>query len=396
MSRRILLISRCPPYPLHLGDRLIVGNLFAQLSKRGYLTDLLAFSDRASDLADLPHYRDQFRQVTLLPDPPRTALDYATRLRTPFPQRAAQAWSPPMWEAITTHLRQTRYDLIHLFGGVQVYEYRDLVRHLPNLIVPYESYSLFLQRQLAQTRSLRQRVALRLRLSMARRYERRMFEGFDAVVVLTEPDAAALRALAPDLPLKVIPNGVDLARFAPQKTTDGAHLLFVGNYEYAPNCDAALWLAREIFPSIKARLPHAELWLVGNAPPPDLRACAAADLHVTGHVPDLQPYYARAALFLSPLRFGAGIKNKVLEAMAMALPVIATPLSADGILPSDGLRLATTAAEFVAHACALLPNPTLRARLGAANRAVIEARYTWSAVADAYESLYAQLSRPAR
>jgi glycosyltransferase involved in cell wall biosynthesis len=396
MSRRVLLISRCPPYPLHLGDRLIVGNLFAQLSKRGYLTDLLAFSDRASDLADLPHYRDQFRQVTLLPDPPRTALDYAARLRAPFPQRAAQAWSPPMWEAIAAHLRQTRYDLIQLFGGVQVYEYRDLVRHLPNLIVPYESYSLFLQRQLAQTRSLRHRIALRLRLSMARRYERRMFEGFGAVVVLTEQDAAALRALAPDLPLKVIPNGVDLARFAPQKTTDGAHLLFVGNYEYAPNRDAALWLAREIFPSIKAHLPNAELWLVGNAPPPDLRACAAADLHVTGHVPDLQPYYARAALFLSPLRFGAGIKNKVLEAMAMALPVIATPLSADGIPPSEGLRLATTAAEFVAHACALLPDPTLRARLGAANRAVIKDGYTWSAVADAYESLYAQLSRSAR
>jgi glycosyltransferase involved in cell wall biosynthesis len=119
-------------------------------------------------------------------------------------------------------------------------------------------------------------------------------------------------------------------------------------------------------------------------------------LHVTGYVLDLQPYYARAALFLSPLRFGAGIKNKVLEAMAMGLPVIATPLSADGISPSEGLRLATTAAEFVAHACALLPDPVLRARLGAANRAVIEARYTWSAVADAYESLYAQLSRPAR
>lgn len=396
MSRHILLISRCPPYPLHLGDRLIVGNLFAQLRERGYSADLLAFSDRPSDLAELPRYRDQFQQVTLLPDPPRTALNYAMRLSAMFPQRATQAWSPQMWEAIAQQVRQKRYDIVHLFGGVQVYEYRNAIQHLPNLIVPYESYSLFLQRQLAQTRSPRQRIALRLRLSMARQYERRMFTGFGAVVVLTEQDAAALRALAPDLPLQVIPNGVDLARFVPQKTAEGAHLLFVGNYEYAPNCDAALWLAREIFPSIQARFSSAELWLVGNAPPPELRACASASIHVTGRVPDLQPYYARAALFISPLRFGAGIKNKVLEAMAMALPIVATPLSADGIASSDGVRLATTAAEFVEQACALLPDSALRARLGAANRAVIEARYTWSAVADAYESLYAQLSRRAR
>ncbi len=396
MSRRILLISRCPPYPLHLGDRLIVGNLFAELARRGYQTDLLAFSDRPTDLADVQHYRAHFREVTLLPDPPRTALDYALRLRQPFPERAEAAWSPPMWEAIQARLARKRYDLVHLFGGVQVYEYRQLVRNLPHLIVPYESYSLFLRRQLAQTRALRQKLALWLRLQMARRYEERMFEGYRAVVVLSDADAAALRALAPSLPLHVIPNGVDLARFAPEAPAQGANLLFVGNYEYAPNLDAALWLAREIFPRIKARVPHAELWLVGNAPPPALRALAAPDLHVTGRVAEVQPYYARAALFLAPLRYGVGIKNKVLEAMAMALPVIATPLSAEGIAPSEGVRLASNAAEFAEQAVALLADAPLRQQLGAANRSVIAARHTWAAVADAYEALYAQLSRPAR
>ncbi|MFQ3535832.1 MAG: glycosyltransferase family 4 protein [Aggregatilineales bacterium] len=395
MSRRILLISRCPPYPLHLGDRLIIGNLFAQLARRGCQTDLLAFSNRPTDLADIPHYRDHFRHVTLLPDPPRTALDYAVRLRQMFPTRAEQAWSPPMWEAIQARLRHERYDVIHVFGGVQVYEYRQLVCALPNLIVPYECYSLFLRRQLAQKGALRDKIALWLRLRMAQRYERHMFEGYRAVVVLTEADAAALRALAPTLPLHVIPNGVDLARFTPGEPTQGADLLFVGNYEYPPNVDAALWLARELFPLIKARCPQAELWLVGNAPPPALRTCAAPDVHITGHVPTLQPYYARAALFVAPLRFGAGIKNKVLEAMAMALPVIATPLSVDGIAPSEGVRLAEHAAEFVEQTCVLLADPSLRRQLGAANRAVIEARYTWSAVADAYEALYAGLSRPA-
>lgn len=393
MTRRILLISRCPPYPLHLGDRLIIGNLFAQLAKRGYVVDLLAFANRPTDHGEVFGYRASFGQITLLPEPRRSLPAYLRRLGQPFPQRADQAWSAPMWKAIQAHRRAATYDLIHLFGGVQVYEYRALVQDLPNLIVPYESYSLYLRRQAAQARTIGEKIMARLRLSMAQRYERQMFSGFDGVVVLTETDAAALRALSPDLPLHVIPNGVNLPQAAPNVPAQGAHLLFVGNYEYAPNLDAAVWLAREIFPLIKARLPHAELWLVGNAPPPALRACAAPDIHVTGHVPDLWSYYQRAALFLSPLRFGAGIKNKVLEAMAMALPIVATPLSMDGIAAAEGVRLAENAADFAEQSIALLADAALRMRLGAENRAVIAAHYTWSAVADAYESLYEQIIR---
>ncbi|MCE7946609.1 MAG: glycosyltransferase [Chloroflexi bacterium CFX4] len=391
MTRRILLISRCPPYPLHLGDRLIIGNLFAQLAQRGYVVDLLAFADRPTDHADTVNYQASFGQITLLPEPRRSLPAYLRRLGQPFPQCADQAWSAAMWQAIQDQRRAATYDLIHLFGGVQVYEYRALVQDLPNLIVPYESYSLYLRRQAMQARTIGEKLMARLRLSMAQRYERQMFSGFDGVVVLTEADAAALRALSPNLPLHVIPNGVNLPQAAPNVPTEGAHLLFVGNYEYAPNLDAALWLAREIFPLIKARLPHAELWLVGNAPPPVLRACAAPDIHVTGHVPSLTPYYERAALFLSPLRFGAGIKNKVLEAMAMALPVVATPLSVDGIAADEGVRLAESAAAFAEQSIMLLADAALRARLGAENRAVIAARYTWSAVADAYEVLYEQI-----
>jgi glycosyltransferase involved in cell wall biosynthesis len=393
MTRRILLISRCPPYPLHLGDRLIIGNLFAQLAQRGYRVDLLAFANRPTDYDELADYRASFGQITLLPEPRRSLFAYLRRLGQPFPQRADQAWSAPMWQAIQDQRRNATYDLIHLFGGVQVYEYRALVQDLPNLIVPYESYSLYLRRQAAQARTVGEKITARLRLSMAQRYERQMFNGFDGVVVLTEADAAALRALSPDLPLHIIPNGVNLPQPAPNMPTEGANLLFVGNYEYAPNLDAALWLAHEIFPLIKAHLPHAELWLVGNAPPPALHACAAPDIHVTGHVPSLTPYYQQAALFLSPLRFGAGIKNKVLEAMAMALPVVATPLSVDGIAVGEGVRLAESAPAFAEQSVTLLAEAALRARLGAENRAVIAARYTWSAVADVYAALYEQLIR---
>src|SRR5690606_36683295 len=122
--KTILLISRCPPYPIHLGDRLIIWHLARELSRRGYTIDLLAFANRPEDHAEIDHYRVFFRHITLIDEPRRS---YPKRLILPgarFPQRADQAWSPEMWRSIESHRAQNRYDAAHLFGGVQVYEFR--------------------------------------------------------------------------------------------------------------------------------------------------------------------------------------------------------------------------------------------------------------------------------
>src|SRR5688572_23533081 len=147
----MLLISRCPPFPLYQGDRLIPYHLARQLSSRHYYIDLIAFYNDPRDIAEIPRYERYFRDIQLVREPYRGTFDYFSRMRREdemFPTQASEAWSPEMWEAIQSRLSTFRYDMVKLFGGIQVYEYRDLVRTLPNVIVPYESYSLFLQRQL--------------------------------------------------------------------------------------------------------------------------------------------------------------------------------------------------------------------------------------------------------
>lgn len=398
---RLLIISRCPPWPLFLGDRLIVYHLARELCARGHTLDLIAFYDRPGDPAEQAPYRGLFRHVTLIQEPPRPPASYALRLagvRRFFPRRAQEAWSPAMWRAVAAQLEAGGpYDAVQLFGGVQVYEYRALVEAWPNLIVPYESYSLFLSR-LAHQQIGRARWAAHLQGQLARGYERRMFGGFGAVVVLTEADAAALQALAPALPLAVIPNGIDLDHFQRMGITPDPHtLIFTGNFEYAPNVDAARWLAREIFPLIRVKCPQARLQLVGNAPPPELRALdggPGSAMHVTGRVPDVRPYLEGASVFVCPLRAGAGIKNKVLEAMAMGLPVVATPLSLDGIPATAGEHalMAASGEALAAAAVQLLQDSALRQRMGASNRRLVEAKFTWSAVAARYEALYGELA----
>jgi glycosyltransferase involved in cell wall biosynthesis len=231
-------------------------------------------------------------------------------------------------------------------------------------------------------------------LFAARAYERFMFAPYRRTVVVSEADRDELRALNPALNVTVIPNGVDLRQFTPdnREAREPYTLLFTGNYEYAPNVDAALRLGREVLPAVRAHLPAARLWLVGNAPPPELLALADEAITVTGRVPDVRPYLARAAVFVSALRFGAGIKNKVLEAMAMGCPVVATPLSVDGIAARDGHEAVIAPLEGIAPAVVrLLGDAPLRETLAVNGRALIEARYSWGRVAAMYETLYEEI-----
>jgi glycosyltransferase involved in cell wall biosynthesis len=233
-------------------------------------------------------------------------------------------------------------------------------------------------------------VKTTLQLRLARRYERWMFAPYRRVVVVSQRDRDELLALNPTLQVEVIPNGIDLAYFTPQTLErEPATLLFVGNYEYAPNVDAALRLAREVLPQVQARLPEARLWLVGHAPTPEMQALVNDAITVTGSVPDVRPWLATATAFVSPLRLGAGIKNKVLEALAMGCPVVATPLSVDGIDAQHGREVLVGDGEaLVQSTVRLLQNANLQRALSANGRGLIESRYNWAQVATSYENLY--------
>jgi len=396
-TRSLLLISRCPPHPLHLGDRLIIGNLTPELRARGVEIDLIALcppsrhQSRAAayqhDQELLPTYRSQYRRVTLLHEPPRSALSYAWRLLNPaarFPMTARRAWSAALFEQTQQHLAQFAYDAVWLFGGVQVYEVAAALGGRPAVITPYESYARFLETALRERFS----PSLWLRQRMATAYESFMFAPYARVVVLAEPDAAFLRRLSPALDVRVIPNGVRLPTIDPSARRDQV-LLFVGNFEYEPNVQAALYLIEVLLPTVQRRYPDAELWLVGNAPPPELRQHTGTHIRITGYVDDMTMYMEQATVFISPLTVGTGLKNKVLEALAHSLPVVATPLSVDGIhvLPEESALIGERDA-LPALTLRALDDAALRLRLGQAGRALVEQSYSWASVAERYLALF--------
>ncbi|MEM6282009.1 MAG: glycosyltransferase family 4 protein [Chloroflexota bacterium] len=394
---RILMISRCPPWPLHLGDRLIVYNLARELSTMGVTIDLLALAELASDWSQTEQneYTKFFHDVMLFDAQRRPPIELARRALFPaarFPTTPENSFLPELWREIERRLAATAYDAVHLFGGVQIYDFAQLLNGLHTVITPYESYSLYTRRVLARGGGgWWQSLKHRLNHTAAGNFESWMFAPYNVTTVVSENDRDELLALAPDLRVEVIPNGVQLERFMMLKRRrKPAQLLFVGNYEYEPNRDAALWLAREIFPRVRESVPAARLWLVGNGPTAEMQALASEYIEVTGRVDDVCPYYTEATVFVCPLRVGAGIKNKVLEALAMGCPVVATPLSVDGIAVADGesyLR-GQTAAELAAQTVRLLTDVQLPDALRENGRQVILDGYSWQGVAARYMALY--------
>jgi sugar transferase (PEP-CTERM/EpsH1 system associated) len=203
---------------------------------------------------------------------------------------------------------------------------------------------------------------------------------------VSAPEADLFRQLAPESDSKIgfFNNGVDTDYFSPDLAHASPYgageraLVFTGAMDYWPNVDAVQWFADEVFPQLQVRVPELRFYIVGSRPAPAVQALAQkSGVVVTGTVPDVRPYIAHAQVAVAPLRIARGIQNKVLEAMAMATPVVVSPQALEGIdaVPGTELVLADGADAFVTAVTDLLArqeNP-----MGRAARAKVERQYSW-------------------
>ena len=237
--------------------------------------------------------------------------------------------------------------------------------------------------------------------------DRRAWRGYEAwamriadvVAVLTQRDRDVLAPLAGRTPLVVIPLGVPLPpRPADPRGRAPATVLFVGNFMHPPNQDAADRLVRGIFPRVRREVPEAELRIVGPDPGADLLAAAGAGVTVTGVVPDVAPHLEDAAVVVTPLRLGGGMRVKLAEALAAGKAVVATALAAEGLSVRDGreLVLAESDEAIAAAIVSLLRSPDRRAGLGGQARKWAESALGWEQPVAAFERLHGALARGER
>ena len=378
----LLFLAHRIPFPPNKGDKIRSFHLLQHLSKR-YEIHLGAFIDDADEWQYQDALKPYCASLKLLPLHPRPAklaslvgLLTGEALTLPYYRnRELKRWAFELAASgkVTRGLAFSSAMAQYMPGGLtrRVLDMVDVDSDKWTQYAPTQHWPLSL-------------VYAREGRKLAE-WEARMAQDFDATLLVSADEAALLQQRVPDAKHKigVFENGVDTGYFSPARDypnpypADVQSIVFTGAMDYWPNVDAVTWFAKQIFPAIREMAPAAQFTIVGSRPGDVVRRLARQPgVIVTGGVPDVRPYLAHAACAVAPLRIARGVQNKVLEAMAMARPVIVSAQAAEGIRAESGrdFILAQGEAEFVHAVVSQLHSATSAARA----RDCILAHYDWT------------------
>jgi sugar transferase (PEP-CTERM/EpsH1 system associated) len=372
------------------------------LARRGHALTLATLWQGAEERRALDEMAGWGVRVTAFPlERWRVLANLAVALATGLPLQGRYSWDARLAAAITQVLADGHFDAVHvehLRGAVYGRHVLDSAARPPVVWDSVDSISNLFEQSAQMSRSRFGRWAGRLELARTRRYEGRMTQAFDRVLVTSAADRDALLGLSPArrgarLPvISILPNGVDGEAFHP---IDGEFqsntIVFTGKMSYHANVTAIMQFVDEVMPRIWAQKPDAELWVVGKDPVKQVRNLEnRGRVRVFGTVPDLQPYLARAAVAVAPIAYGAGIQNKVLEAMACRTPVVASPQAASALEEEGGrgLVLAENPVDFAGAVLRLLEDRTWRDDVAERGYQYIQRHHRWDELAARLEDVY--------
>lgn len=389
---KILYATPSFPFPPFDGERVRSYHLLQALSKHCDV-HLVTFYEDPRELEGIPALQDLGLRVEVVPKPKSGSLPSLISLLSLRPNFVTRHASKAFLSKMREKLREGGFTALHLDGLPLASYAPKLADAVPRVVLDMrDAWSLLYERQLRRTRARGAWLKQWLKWRVVKRYEHRALRYPVRTVLLSTVDRAAL---AQDDPrareVTPIPNGVDTTYFQPTPGHEVEFsLLFTGALDYAPNAEAVAFFAHEVLPLLRKRFPAVRLVVAGRNPPPSLQELASEHLSVTGFVPDMRPYFDRATVVVCPLLTGAGIKNKLLEAMAMGKATVATPIAVEGLPVVDGkhVLIRQTPAETADAIAGLLESREARQTMGAEARAFVEDRYSWDAAARAFEELY--------
>jgi glycosyltransferase involved in cell wall biosynthesis len=339
-----------------------------------------------------------FSRIDELPAPPSPSWlgRQMHRLRQE-PSFSFRARSPEYSERARSEVRAraAQCDLL-LVDGIAATQY---VRDIPGPTVAdlHDSVSLLIRRSASLAERPLQRALLHLESRSIARWERNLCNEFGLVITNSDVDRDEIRRLAPRCNAITIPNGVDTVYFCPgDEVPIRERLVFTGVMDYGPNDDATRFFVHEVLPRIREEEPACEFFAVGHSPSESLLALDGIEgVRVTGSVPDVRPYVREGRAFVCPLRYGTGMKNKILAAMAMRRPVLATSISLDGLWPEpeEHVLVADTPEELARQSLRLIRDDDLVERLCDAAQEWAEKNFSWSERAENLETELAKLRR---
>jgi polysaccharide biosynthesis protein PslH len=396
---RILLLTPQRPYPPHQGTTLRNFNLVKQLARRHKIC-VLTFLEADQDPDNVGPLSELCEWVETVPVPSRhTSLRLRQLLTTRRPDMSWRLWSPELGKRLARRLKEEPFDVVEI-EGIEMAPYLSIVEAArPQPLIIYDAHNA---EWILQKRAFLADVTAPARWFAAayswvqwhrlRRYEAGILRRVDHTVAMSAPDLVALRDVAPDVPITVIPNGVDLPTYQRFSGTPIYHdILFTGKMDFRPNVDAVLWFGQQVLPLIQQERPGTTFAIVGQRPHPRLDVLRdVPGVTISGYVPDVRPYIAGTTVYVAPLRVGGGTRLKLLEAMVMGKAIVATSVGAEGFPVVDGqeLALADEPDLFAEEVLDLLTNPVRRERLARTGQAFARASYSWDVLVPQLERVY--------
>jgi glycosyltransferase involved in cell wall biosynthesis len=405
----ILFLTQIVPFPPDAGPRVKTWHVLKALAGQGYSVTLVSFI-RPEEVAHLPALEKVCHFVHSVPIRRSRLTDAGYMIRSYFTGRPFLVERDdlrPMQDLVDHLVREGAYDFIHAdqLTMVQfaVRGAKAVPHKKPKIIFDAHNAVWSIVERMQENARWFLKPILGIEAKRVKRYEGELLKTVDHVLAVTDIDQASLEEalniskMRPGeqvAPITVVPIATDTQQLRPISRNPGSkNIVTLGTLHYPPNADGIRWFFNEVFPLIRQRMPTATLTIIGKNPPQDFLDLAEHEpdvVKVTGYVPELAPYLENSALMVVPVRAGGGMRVRILEAFAYAIPVVTTTVGLEGIhaeLENDVL-VADTASDFARRVIELLKDAQLQEKLSANGRRLAEMKYDWQVVLSAMKPIY--------
>jgi len=376
---RILFLTHRVPYPPNKGDKLRAFNILKHLSRR-HLVHLACLSEDRSDL----EYRDELTKYAQEIDVVFMSALWR-RFKSAFylfskrPLTLPHFYSQSLAAKIKKAMDKERFDLIYIYSSCMAqYVLEDKKTRKIMDFIDVDSDKWY---QYSQFARFPLNIIYGLEGAKLRRYEEKIAANVEKCIAVSNEEIGLFKSFLPKEKLLAISNGVDFEYFKPGNNGyERNRLIFTGAMDYFANVDAVLYFYRAIFPLIRKQVPGTRLFIVGANPSKEVQALARdRDVTVTGFVEDIRPYLERSSVCVAPLRIGRGIRNKILEAMSMGVPVVTMTRALFGIdaMPERDIFIADEPEQFAKKTINLLKDNELRQKTSKNSRKLIQEKFDW-------------------
>lgn len=389
----ILFIANRFPYPPYRGDKLKIFNIAKRLSVNHKLY-LITFIQDKNDFQYVNVLKNYFDDVKYIYLPKyRSTLKCAVKILSAKPFQIIYFESKELKSVVYDFVNKNQIDVIHT-QHLRMAQYSCDILNIPRILDLPDAYSLYWKRRKNLKRNFIKRLFDQIEYRKVMKYEE-IIKKFDLNLVCSLEDKIFLNEFHNFDRIAILPNGVDLTEFS-KLTHDyniDNRIIFTGNMDYEPNVDAVEYFVKEIFPIVLRKKPDVIFNVVGQKPVSKVRSLSAENVVIKGFVDNIALEYNNNAIAVSPVRIGAGTLNKVLEPMAMGIPVVSTNVGFKGlgIKSGEGAILADSKIDFADEIIKLLNDKNLRETVGKKGKTVVEDKFSWDSICELLDKYLCEL-----